>query len=52
MALSRRIEAGWFGDPGLRGWRALALSFGTLVLSNIERAFIKPTRRKGKNPRV
>ena len=51
MTLSRRIEAGWFGGPSIRGWRALALALGTRVLSGIERAFIKPTHRKAGGPR-
>lgn len=51
MTTANRIEAGWFGGTNLRGWRAAALNSGTRLLSLIERAFIKPTHRKGRGSR-
>lgn len=48
---AKRIEAGWFGGANLQGWRAAALGASTGLLSLIERAFIKPTHRKGRGAR-
>ncbi|PZQ47980.1 MAG: hypothetical protein DI556_15930 [Rhodovulum sulfidophilum] len=46
-----RIETGWFGRPVEAGLRAGLFRLGARALAAIERAFIKPTHRRGGDDR-